>query len=113
VRIDPEKSGTTNKVIRFEFADGTRAGLHVRRAVAEFVADPDTYQHRADITLVMSGETWSKLYLSLAKPEELIEQGEVKVRGNATEAARLLDLFDRYKPEKAVVIPPALYGRAR
>jgi len=113
VRIDPEKSGTTNKVIRFEFADGTRAGLHVRRAVAEFVADPDTYQHRADTTLVMSGETWSKLYLSLAKPEELIEQGEVKVRGNATEAARLLDLFDRYKPEKAVVIPPALYGRAR
>jgi hypothetical protein len=28
-------------------------------------------------------------------------------------AALLLDLFDRYKPEKAVVIPPALFGLAR
>jgi len=113
VRIDPNKSGTTNKLICFEFADGTKAGLHVRRAVAEFIPDPTKYQHKADVTLSMNSETWSKIYLSLETPEALIKKGEIKVKGNATEAAQLLDLFDRYKPEKAVVVPPAFSGRAR
>jgi len=113
VRIDPDKSGTTNKLIRFEFTDGTNAGLHVRRAVAEFVPDPDKYQHKTDVTLSMSGETWAKLYLSQATPDELISKGEIEVKGKASEAAQLLDIFDRYKPEKAVVIPPAFSGRAR
>jgi len=112
VRIAPEKSGTTNKLIRFEFADRTKAGLHVRRAVAEFVPDPDKYQHKTDVTVSMSGETWVKLYLSTAKPEDLIKKGEIKVKGNPTEAARLLNLFDHYKPEKAVVIPPAFLDHA-
>jgi len=112
VRIDPEKSGTTDKLIRFEFANGTKAGLHVRRAVAEFVTDPDKYQHKTDVTVNMSGETWCKIYLSQATPEALIRKGEIKVDGNATEAAQLLNLFDRYKPEKAVVIPPAFLDHA-
>ena len=54
----------------------------------------------------MSGETWAKLYVSQATPEDLIEKGEIKVSGDATEAARLIDLFDRYVPERAVVVPP-------
>ena len=112
VRIDPEKSGTTNKLIRFEFSDGTKAGLHVRRAVAEFVPDPDKYQHKTDVTVSMSGETWVRLYLSQATPENLIKKGEIRVKGSAAEAARLLDLFDRYKPEKGVVIPPAFLDHA-
>jgi len=112
VRIDPEKSGTTDKLVRFEFSDGTKAGLHVRRAVAEFVSDPDTYRRKMDVTLTMSGETWVKVYLSLAKPEDLIEKGDIEVKGDATEAARLINLFDRYRPEKAVVIPPAFLDHA-
>jgi alkyl sulfatase BDS1-like metallo-beta-lactamase superfamily hydrolase len=112
VRIDPVKSGETNKFIRFEFSDGSKAGLHIRRAVAEFVPEPDSYQRRPDITLVMAGETWVKLYLSQAMPEDLIQNGEIKVKGDAAEAARLINLFDRYKPEKAVVIPPAFLEHA-
>jgi len=112
VRIDPDKSGTTNKLIRFEFSDGTKAGLHVRRAVAEFVPDPDEYQHKTDVTLTMNGETWARLYLSQATPEDLIENGEIKVAGDSADAARLINLFDRYKPEKAVAIPPAVLERA-
>ena len=107
VRIDPVKTDTTNKVIRFEFSDGAKAGLHIRRAVAEFIPEPDRYQHKPDVTLAMTGETWAKLYLSRATPEDLIKSGEVKVKGDAAEAARLINLFDRYRPEKAVVIPPA------
>ena len=108
VRIDPDKSGTTNKLIRFEFSDGSKAGLHVRRAVAEFVPDPDKYQHKTDVTVKMSGETWGKLYLSTATPEDLIKNGDITVTGDPAEAARLINFFDRYRPEKAVVIPPAL-----
>jgi alkyl sulfatase BDS1-like metallo-beta-lactamase superfamily hydrolase len=107
VRIDPKKSDTTNKFIRFDFSDGTKAGLHVRRAVAEFVAEPEKYQRKPDFVLAMSGETWARLYVSQATPEELINSGEIKVTGDADEAARLIDLFDRYSPAKAVVIPSA------
>ena len=107
VRIDPVKSNETNKFIRFEFADGSKAGLHIRRAVAEFVPDPDRYNRKPDITLAMTGETWVKLYLSQAMPEDLIKSGEIKVNGDTDEAAGLINLFDRYQPEKAVVIPSA------
>lgn len=107
VRIDPKKSDATNKFIRFDFSDGTKAGLHVRRAVAEFIAEPEKYQREPDVILAMSGAIWTKLYVSQATPEELIEKGEIKVTGDAKEAARLINLFDRYSPERAVVIPRA------
>jgi len=113
VRIDPEKSGETDKVVRFDFVDGGNAGLHVRRAVAEFVASPDDHYREPDITLAMSGETWAKLYVSQATPAELIANGEITVSGDSDEAARLIDLFDRYIPEKAVVVPPAAFSSQR
>jgi len=46
-------------------------------------------------------------------PEDLIESGEIEVTGEAAEAARLIDLFDRYVPEKAVVVPPAAFSSQR
>ena len=107
VRIDPKKSDTTNKFIRFDFSDGTQAGLHVRRAVVEFIAEPEKYQRKADVVLAMSGETWASLYVSQASPEALINSGEIKVTGDPDEAAGLIDLFDRYSPARAVVIPTA------
>ena len=108
VRIDPTKSDTTNQFIRFDFSDGSRAGLHVRRAVAEFIAEPDKYRRKPDVVLAMSGETWAKLYVSQATPEELIKNGEIMVTGDADEAARLINLFDRYSPARAVVIPASM-----
>ena len=107
VRIDPQKSDKTDSFIQFDFSDGTKAGLHVRRAVAEFVAVPEKYQRKPDVVLAMSGETWAKLYVSQATPEDLIKNGEIKVTGDTDEAARLINLFDRYSPARAVAIPPA------
>jgi len=107
VRIDPEKSGDTDTVMRIDFTDGSSAGLHIRRAVAEFVASPDDHYRAPDITLAMSGDTWAKIYVSQETPEALIANGEIVVTGDAGEAARLIGLFDRYVPEKAVVVPPA------
>jgi len=112
VRLDPSKSDQTNKFVRFDFTDGTSAGLHIRRAVAEFVPAPDKHYRKPDIVLAMSGETWVKLYLSQATPEDLIKNGDISVTGEAVEAAHVLNLFDRYKPEKAVVIPSAILEHA-
>jgi len=107
VRIDPLKSDETDSFIRFDFAGGTSAGLHIRRAIAEFVALPDAYNRKPDVIVSMSGETWARLYLSQATPEELIESGDLEITSDAGEAARLINLFDRYSPEKAVVVPSA------
>ena len=112
VRIDPEKSDDTNRLILFEFADGSKAALHIRRAVAEFVPDPKAYERKADVTLSMTGQTWATLYLSQELPQDLMKSGKIEVRGDAAEAARLISLFDRYRPEKAVVIPPAFLEHA-
>jgi len=108
VRIDPVKSGETDRVLRFDFPDGTSAGLHVRRAVAEFIEDPAVYPREPDIVLELSGEAWAKVYLSAEPMDALIGGGEITVtEGDAAEAARVLGLFDRYDPGRAVVVPPA------
>ena len=113
VRIDPEKSGETDAFMRFDFADGSSAGLHIRRAVAEFVAEPDGHYRDPDVTLAMSGEAWAKVFLSAAAPADMIAGGEIKVSGDAAKAAQLIDLFDRYAQEKAVVVPPAAWSSER
>ncbi len=107
VRIDPVKSGTTDSVLRFDFPDGTKAGLHVRRAVAEFIADPAAYPRDPDIVLTLSNEAWAKVYLSSVPVEDLIKSGAIKVTsGDPSEAARVLNVFDRYEPAQALVVPP-------
>ena len=109
VRIDPVKSGETDQVLRFDFSGGKSAGLHVRRAVAEFIEDPEAYPREPDIVLKLSPEAWAKVYLSAAPMDELIKGGDLTVMaGDVAEAARVLNLFDRYDPARAVVVPPSL-----
>ena len=74
VRIDPKKSDETNSFVRFDFDDGTSAGLHIRRAIAEFIAEPDNYARQPDVTLALSGESWAGLYLSQATPADMIDK---------------------------------------
>lgn len=107
VRINPEKSGQTDRVLRFDFSNGTSAGLHVRRAVAEFIQNPDAYPRKPDIVLKLSGEAWARIYLS-AEPIDRLLQGDgiAVTKGDRAEAAKVLAVFDRYSPERAVVIPP-------
>jgi alkyl sulfatase BDS1-like metallo-beta-lactamase superfamily hydrolase len=107
VRIDPAKSGETDTVLQFDFGDGNSAGLHVRRAVAEFIENPDAYVRQPDIVLKLSADTWAKLYLSEATLDDLMESGDLEVvTGDAAVAARVLDTFDRYDARRAVVVPP-------
>jgi alkyl sulfatase BDS1-like metallo-beta-lactamase superfamily hydrolase len=98
VRIDPAKSTEVSSFVRFDFSDSGSVGLDIRRAVAEFVPDPDEYAKTPDIVLKMRGDTWADLYLSRDTPESLIEGGAIEVTGDATEAARILNLFDLLEP---------------
>lgn len=110
VRIDPEKSGDTDRVIRFEFIDGNRpvVGLHVRRAVVEYLDDPLGYRRDADFVLSLSGEAWAKLYLGQADLPALVAEGAIAVtHGDAGELAALFAMFDRHDPAQALLVPPA------
>jgi alkyl sulfatase BDS1-like metallo-beta-lactamase superfamily hydrolase len=111
VRIDPEKSGETDKVIVFDFqGDHKMVGLHIRRAVAEYLDDPEEHYKLADVALSLSGEAWTKLYLSQATIKELAESGELEMKlGTVEEAERLINMFDKYRPEKAVLVSPHLH----
>lgn len=111
VRIDPKKSGETDKVILFDFqGDHRTVGLHIRRAVAEYLDDPDEHYKLADVVLSLSGQGWTKLYLSQATVQELVKSKEIEVkRGTVEDAERLIGLFDRYRPQKAVLIAPHLH----
>ena len=60
VRINPSQTGATDKLVLFNFLDGVSAGLHIRRAAAEFIATPDKHVRKPDIALMMSGETWAR-----------------------------------------------------
>ena len=112
VRIDPKKSGKTDKVIRLEFTDGNKpvVGLHVRRAVVEFLPTPDEHYRPSDVTIGLSGEAWAGLYLNQATIKELVAAGKAEMRqGSVEEAAVLLDLFDKYRPERALLVAPHLH----
>jgi alkyl sulfatase BDS1-like metallo-beta-lactamase superfamily hydrolase len=111
VRLDPEKSGDTNKVLLFDFqGNHSTVGLHIRRAVAEYLDDPDEHYQPANVIMSLSGEAWAKLALSQATVKELVNAKEIEMkRGTAEEAEHLISLFDKYRPEKAVLVAPHLH----
>ena len=84
--------------------------MHIRRADAEFFDEPDEHYKPADIVVSLSGETWSKLFLSQAIVQELVKSKEIKMlKGSTEEANKLINLFDKYRPEKAVLVAPHLH----
>ncbi|MHC4647384.1 MAG: alkyl sulfatase dimerization domain-containing protein [Planctomycetota bacterium] len=111
VRLDPKKSGDTDEVLVFDFQGNHKTvGLHIRRAVAEYLDDPDEHYKLADVALSLSGEAWAKLYLSQATVKELADSGQLEMkRGTIEEAEHLIDMFDKYRPEKAVLVAPHLH----
>jgi hypothetical protein len=63
----------------------------------------------ADIVLKLSGATCAKIHLNAKPVGESIQSGGFAVtKGDAAEAARVLELFDAYDPARAVVVPPSV-----
>ena len=113
VRIDPVKAQDTDSMIRFEFTDANNkaVALHVRRGVVEYVDNADRYYRKPDFTLALSRESWTKLYLNQATIAQLAGTNELKVTGDAAACDRVLDLFDKFEPEKNTLVPSGNAGR--
>jgi alkyl sulfatase BDS1-like metallo-beta-lactamase superfamily hydrolase len=98
VRIDPIKAQDTDAVMRFDFVDGTQpsVALHVRRGVAQFVATPANYAHKADYVLRLNAETFAALFLNKQALAELLAGNKVELTGDRAQASAFLALFDPY-----------------
>lgn len=109
IRIDPEKSKDTEKVIEFVFTDqkDQAVALHIRRGVAEFIPEPSTYLKKADYVLTLDGKTWALVYLGNADIAKEIQSKKVKVtKGDKAELAALFNIFDKFDPAKNFKVPP-------
>ena len=109
IRIDPEKSKDTDKVIEFVFTDqkDQAVALHIRRAVAEFIPEPSTYLKKADYVLTLDGKTWASIYLGNSDITKEIQSKKVKVtKGDKAELVALFNIFDKFDPAKNFKVPP-------
>ncbi|MCH6233611.1 alkyl sulfatase dimerization domain-containing protein [Cognataquiflexum rubidum] len=106
VRIDPKKSENTEKMLVFNFSNGTTAGLHVRRGIAEFVPNPANHYRPADISCIVDTKTWADLYLNATTLDEAAKSGGVKMtKGSMEDLKFVMDLFDKFDPAKNYTIP--------
>ncbi len=97
VRIDPGKSVDTDMVVHLVFTDKDKktVGLHVRRAVVEYLPEPGKHYRKAEITLELDSETWAAIYLGSTSMRDAIASGKVKVaKGDAEEASAVFEMFD-------------------
>ena len=106
VRIDPKKAENTEKMLVFNFTNGTNAGLHVRRGIAEFVPDPSKHYRPADISVTADPKTWAALYLNSTTIEEALKSGGLKMtKGSMDDLKAVMDLFDKFDPSRNYTIP--------
>jgi alkyl sulfatase BDS1-like metallo-beta-lactamase superfamily hydrolase len=106
VRIDPKKSETTEKMLVFNFSNGATAGLHVRKGIAEFVANPSSHYKQADIVFSIDPKTWTQLYLNSTTLDEAAKSGGLKLtKGSLEDLKAIMDLFDKFDPSVNITIP--------
>ncbi len=108
VRIDPQKSEDTDKVVEFVFTDKGNLGvaLHVRGGIAEYVPVPADHYRQSDFVLKLDSETWAGLYLSAVSLTNAIDSGKVKLTGDRGEVTKIFDMFDKFNPTKNYTVPP-------
>jgi alkyl sulfatase BDS1-like metallo-beta-lactamase superfamily hydrolase len=106
VRVNPERSADTDKVLALQFDNGRRYALHIRRSIVDFVPDLSAYTRAPDVTVSMTPGTWTQLFNNLAEPSALIDRGDIKVvQGDPSEVKQLFSMFDPvfdWKNDKAL-----------
>lgn len=106
VRIDPKKSENTEKMLVFNFSNGTSAGLHVRRGIAEFVPNPAKHYRPADLAFTVDTKTWADLYLNASTLDEAAKSGGVKMtKGSLEDLKAIMDFFDKFDLATNFTIP--------
>ncbi|MGB2078780.1 MAG: alkyl sulfatase dimerization domain-containing protein [Vibrio sp.] len=95
IRINPERSGNTQAVIKFDFGGDNIYGLDINRAVVNYLDQDAIKQEQADITLSMKPETWVEVYDNISNVDALVDAGKIKVtQGDQNKALELMGLFD-------------------
>ncbi|WP_051297805.1 alkyl sulfatase dimerization domain-containing protein [Brevibacterium album] len=95
VRLDPERSGETERFLALTLTDrDTRAGLHLRRSVCEYVADVDRHPYAPDAELELDAHTWALLLTGGLSWADAIAKGAVRVRGEAADVVEFFGFFD-------------------
>lgn len=89
VLLDPSRAAGLDHHLRFEFADGSAAGLHVRRGVAA-----PTDGAGAEHSLHLDIETWAAILGNKLTLNEAIEQDRVALEGDAASILQVLSCFD-------------------
>ncbi len=89
VLLVPERAAGRNDHLRWEFDDGTRVGLHVRRCVAVPTDGAD-----ADLSISLNLTTWSQLAGAKLAMSEAIADGSVVVSGDVGRVQAFLSCFD-------------------
>ncbi|MEP0131901.1 MAG: alkyl sulfatase dimerization domain-containing protein [Eudoraea sp.] len=103
VRINPELSQNTDKVLVFEFTDldeNANFGLHIRRGVAEYILEPNNYHQQQHITIKLTRSLFAAYFIGETSLKELIDSNPVEIIGNKKEAFELLMQFDQIDPSK-------------
>jgi len=109
IKIDPEKSKDTDKVIEFVFTDqeNQAVALHVRRGVAEFIPEPFEYLKGADYVVLLDGKTWASIYLGTSDIKEEIDSKHVKItKGEKEDIVSIFSIFDKFDPTENYKVPP-------
>ncbi len=106
VRVSPERSADTDKVLALQFDNGRRYALHIRRSIVDFVPDLSADTRAPDVTVSMTPATWAQLFNNLAEPSALIDRGDIKVvQGDPSKVKELFAMFDPvfdWKNDKAL-----------
>ena len=109
IKIDPEKSKDTDKVIEFVFNDKNNksVALHVRKGVVEYIPVPSKYLGKPDFTIEMDSKTWASIYLGTTDMSEAIRSKHIKLaRGDKAELISIFKMFDTFKPADNYKVPP-------
>ncbi|MCP5026961.1 MAG: hypothetical protein GY929_11825 [Actinomycetia bacterium] len=89
VVLDPDRAEGVNEHLRWEFADGTRVGLHLRRQVAV-----PTNGQGADLAIALDLESWAQILSGRQTFSEAVGAGTVTVTGDEARIRRVLSSFD-------------------
>ncbi|GAA2093625.1 alkyl sulfatase dimerization domain-containing protein [Brevibacterium salitolerans] len=99
VRLDPSRSGETERFLVLDLTDrDTRAGLHLRKSVCEFVADVNRHPYAPDAVVSLDARTWAELVTGELGWADALAGGRAAVRG---EEAEVIEFFGFFDPQPA------------
>lgn len=89
VVLDPELADGMNTRLGWQFADGTRTGLHIRNSVAA----PTDGEH-ADATIHCTAATWAAVLGGASTLSAAMASGDLRIEGDEAAGRRALAVFD-------------------